>query len=104
MNPVLRNRGERGERGVGNKNFGNGGNNEADALTVASALETDPLERQALVKKNMMADKEAVNFIPLHRQLMPWAVRQNFTAVHSPANSLSLDGVTTANRSGVAHL
>jgi len=44
-----------------------------------------------------MAYKDAVTVIPLHRQMIPWAMRQNVTAVHSPANVLSLDWVSIAN-------
>ncbi|MBV8501684.1 MAG: ABC transporter substrate-binding protein [Paucibacter sp.] len=89
--PVLR---KRGSNGIGFNNFGQWVNEHADQLAVASALETAPDKRAALVKAALQAYREAINIIPLHRQIIPWAMRQGVTAVHNPGNWLSLDWVT----------
>ena len=91
--PVLRNR---GEGGVGNNNFGQWVNDKADQLAAASALEADPAKREKLVKGALQAYRDAINVIPLHRQVIPWAMRQNVTAVHSPANWLEVAWITIA--------
>ena len=91
--PVLRNR---GEKGVGVGNYSGIINDKGDALAAASSIETDPAKRQALVKAALQAYREQVNLIPLHRQVIPWAMRAGVTAVHSPANWLSVDWVQVA--------
>ena len=93
LTPVLRNR---GEQGVGVANYNGIVNDRADALAAASTVETDPAKRQALVKGALQGYREQVNLIPLHRQVIPWAMRAGVTAVHSPANWLSVDWVKVA--------
>jgi len=91
LTPVLRNR---GEQGVGVSNFGGSTNNEADALAAASTTETDPKKREALVKAALQGFREQVNIIPLHRQVIPWAMRKDISLPHSPNNWASMDWVT----------
>ena len=93
LTPVLRNR---GEQGVGVGNYAGIVNDKADALAGASSVETDPAKRQALIKGALQSYREQVNLIPLHRQVIPWAMRAGVTAVHSPANWLSVDWMTVA--------
>ncbi|MDN3921868.1 ABC transporter substrate-binding protein [Roseateles violae] len=89
--PVLRNR---GADGIGYANYGQWINERGDELAAASALEASPEKRQALIKAALQAYREAVTIIPLHRQVIPWAMRSGVSAVHSPANWLSVDWVT----------
>jgi peptide/nickel transport system substrate-binding protein len=91
LTPVLRNR---GEQGVGVANYGGITNNEADALAAASTIEVDPKKREALVKSALQAYREQVNIIPLHRQVIPWAMRKEVSIPHSPNNWASMDWVT----------
>jgi len=93
LTPVLRNR---GEQGVGVGNYSGIINDKGDALAAASSIETDPAKRQALVKAALQAYREQVNLIPLHRQVIPWAMRESISAAHSPANWLSVDWVKVA--------
>jgi peptide/nickel transport system substrate-binding protein len=91
LTPVLRNR---GEQGVGVANYGGIVNAEADALAAASTIEIDPKKREGLVKAALQAYREQVNIIPLHRQLIPWAMRKQVSIPHSANNWASMDWVT----------
>jgi peptide/nickel transport system substrate-binding protein len=93
LTPVLRNR---GEQGVGVGNYGGWVNDKGDALAAASSIETDPSKREALIKAALQAYREQINLIPLHRQIIPWAMKNTVTAVHSPANWLSVDWMQLA--------
>ena len=95
LTPVLRNR---GEQGVGVGNYSGIVNDKGDALAAASSIETDPAKRQALVKGALQAYREQVNLIPLHRQVIPWAMKSGITVPHSPANWLSVDWVQVAGK------
>jgi peptide/nickel transport system substrate-binding protein len=91
LTPVLRNR---GEQGVGVSNYGGSINNEGDALAAASTVETDLKKRESLVKAALQSFREQVNIIPLHRQVIPWAMRREVSIPHSPNNFASMDWVT----------
>ena len=93
LTPVLRNR---GEHGVGVANYGGIANDAADALAAASTVETDPRKREGLVKSALRAYREQVNIIPLHRQVIPWAMRREVSLPHSPNNLASMDWVTVS--------
>jgi len=87
MNPVWRNR---GDNGVGYNNFGGWKNDKFDQLAAASSVEADPVKREAMVKSALKEFKDGIHVIPLHRQMIPWAVRQNVTAVHRSDNWLEV--------------
>ena len=91
LTPVLRNR---GEQGVGVANYGGIANNEADALAAASTIEIDPKKRESIVKAALQAYRDQVNIIPLHRQVIPWAMRKEVNMPHSANNWVSMDWVT----------
>jgi peptide/nickel transport system substrate-binding protein len=95
LTPVLRNR---GEQGVGVANYSGIVNDKADALAAASSIETDPAKRQALIKAGLQAYREQVNLIPLHRQVIPWAMKAAVSVPHSPANWISVDWVSIASK------
>jgi peptide/nickel transport system substrate-binding protein len=92
LTPVLRN--NLGEKGIGFYNYGKYKNDKADALAVQSSSEADPKKREALVKAALTEYKEAVNVIPLHRQVIPWAARSNVEVVHRADNWLEVAWVT----------
>ena len=89
--PIYRNR---GEKGVGEYNRGNYKDDELDALAAASTREADPVKRKALIKQVFLRHNEQVHHIPLHRQFIPWAARQNVTVVHRADNWLEWQWIT----------
>ncbi|MFG6414008.1 ABC transporter substrate-binding protein [Roseateles sp. DC23W] len=91
LTPVLRNR---GEQGVGVANYGGIVNAAADALAAASTIETDTKKREGLVKAALQAYREQIAIIPLHRQVIPWAMRKEVSLPHSANNMASMDWVT----------
>lgn len=85
LTPIMR---SRGEGGVGYYNWGNFKNPKLDELAVASGKEADPAKREQLIKAALKEHNEQVHHIPLHRQVIPWAVRSNVEVVHRPDNWL----------------
>jgi peptide/nickel transport system substrate-binding protein len=97
LTPVLRNF---GEKGVGFYNYGRAKNDKADALAAQSSVEPDPKKREALVKAALTEFKENVIVIPLHRQVIPWAARNNINVVHRADNWFEVQWVTVAKSGG----
>jgi peptide/nickel transport system substrate-binding protein len=91
ITPVLRGR---GEGGIGAWNFGGAKDAQLDELAVASSKEADPKKREQLIKALLKRHNELVLNIPLHRQVIPWAARQNVDAVHRPDNWLEWRWIT----------
>lgn len=91
LTPVLR---SRGDKGVGQYNFGNYKNTKLDALAAASSLEPDPSKRAAIIKAAFREHNDQVHHIPLYRQVIPWAMRKNVAAVHRADNWLEWSWVT----------
>lgn len=85
LTPLLR---TRGEGGVGAWNFGQVSDARLDELAAASSKEADPKKREQLVKAALKEQKDQVLHLPLHRQVVPWGVRQNVEVVHRPDNWL----------------
>jgi len=92
LTPVLRN--NLGEKGIGFYNYGHAKNDKADALAAQSSTEPDPKKREVLVKAALTEFKEAVEVIPLHRQVIPWAARANVNVVHRADNWLEVGWIT----------
>lgn len=95
MTPVWRNR---GDKAVGAYNYGNWRNDKFDALAAASSVEPDPKKREDLVKSALREFKAGLHVLPLHRQMIPWATRQNVTVQHRPDNWFELRWATVAPR------
>ncbi|MBI3368815.1 MAG: ABC transporter substrate-binding protein [Burkholderiales bacterium] len=91
MTPVYRNR---GDKGVGYYNYGNVKNDKFDALAAASTTESDPKKREEIVKAALREYKEQIHVLPLHRQMIPWAMRSNIGAAHRADNWLEIAWVT----------
>ncbi len=89
--PIYRNR---GDKGVGAYNYGNYTDDKLDAVAAASSTEADVEKRKALIKEGFKLHNEAVHHIPLHRQFIPWASRNNVTVVHRADNWLEWQWVT----------
>lgn len=93
LTPVLR---SRSAGGVGQFNWGNYSNPKLDELAAQSSREADLVRREQLIKAAMWEHNEQVHHIPLHRQMIPWAMRSNVTAVHRPDNWLEWRWVQVA--------
>ena len=93
LTPILR---PRGEGGVGSWNWANYKDAKLDDLAAASSKEPDPAKREQLIKAALREQAQQVYYIPLHRQVIPWAMRSNVTAVHRADNWLEWAWITVA--------
>jgi peptide/nickel transport system substrate-binding protein len=89
--PVWRNR---GPNGVGFFNYGNYKDDTLDALVAASSHEPDTAKRNDLIRQSFAREADQVHYIPLHRQVIPWAARTGVTVVHRPDNWLEVRWIT----------
>ena len=64
-----------GAGGDGNFNLGRFSNPQQDALTERIRKEIDLPTRNTLIEKALLADRELVSHIPLHNQVIPWAMK-----------------------------
>jgi len=85
LTPVLR---SRGAAGVGTYNIGGVSNPKLDELAIASGREADPVKREALIKAALKEHNAQIHHLPLHRQVIPWAMRTNVNVVHRADNWL----------------
>jgi peptide/nickel transport system substrate-binding protein len=95
MTPLMRNR---GEKSVGQYNFGNWTDDKFDQLAAQSSEEADPKKREELIKAALREFRSQVHLIPLHRQMIPWATRANVTVVHRPDNWFELRWASVAGK------
>jgi len=79
--------------GVGLYNWGRVKNERFEELAQASGLEADPKKREELVKAALREYQSQVHLIPLHRQMIPWAMRSHVDVVHRADNWLELPWV-----------
>ncbi|WP_310384160.1 ABC transporter substrate-binding protein [Roseateles sp.] len=84
------------DKGIGEYNRGNFKDDELDAIVAASSREPDEVKRQLLIKQALKRMAEQVHYIPLHRQVIPWAARSNIAVVHRPDNWLEWRWITVA--------
>ncbi|HYC37449.1 MAG TPA: ABC transporter substrate-binding protein [Usitatibacter sp.] len=78
----------------GNFNLGRYSNPKVDAIVDALKTETDAGKRKALAREALAIHKADVGHIPLHHQIIPWAMRSNVSAVHRADNRLTVKWVT----------
>jgi peptide/nickel transport system substrate-binding protein len=83
LTPVLRGRDGKGK---GDFNSGRYKDEELDRMIDAVESELDPAKRRALMLEAFKRVRDNVYVIPLHRQVIPWAVRKGVKAVHRPDN------------------
>ena len=91
LSPVLRSPDEK--TGNGGFNYGRYLNPRLDALIDAAAVEMNPDKRRQLVWDALKEHNAQVHHVPLHRQMIPWAMRSNVTVVHRPDNAPNLESV-----------
>ena len=84
----------KGEGADGSFNFGNYENAEVDALIDQIKTETDEAQRTAAIQQVLKIHADEVGHIPLHDQVIPWAMAKNVDVVHRADNRLSAHWVT----------
>jgi peptide/nickel transport system substrate-binding protein len=77
-----------GAQGDGNYNVGRYSNPQMDALVERTRKETDLKLRTELLTKALQLQNDDVAHIPLHNQIIPWAMKKNIDVVHRADNRL----------------
>ena len=77
-----------GAGGDGNYNVGRYSNPQVDAMIERVKVETDLVVRNELIEKALVLANEDVAYLPLHNQVIPWAMRKNVEVVHRADNRL----------------
>jgi peptide/nickel transport system substrate-binding protein len=77
-----------GAGGDGNYNVGRYSNPQIDALVERTKVETDLKLRAELLTRTLAAAAEDVAYLPLHNQVIPWAMKKNISVVHRADNRL----------------
>lgn len=86
LSPVLRSLDK--ATGQGGFNYGHYSNPKLDALIDAAATEMDTDKRADIIRQALAEHNAQVHHVPLHRQVIPWAMRANVHAVHRADNWL----------------
>ena len=77
-----------GAGGDGNYNAGRFSNPQIDALIERTKKETDVKLRTKLLTEALQASNNAVSHLPLHNQIVPWAMKKDVDVVHRADNRL----------------
>ena len=77
-----------GTGGDGNYNVGRYSNPRMDYIVDRVKTETDLLVRNRLLTEGLQLQNDTVAHIPLHNQIIPWAMKKNIEVVHRPDNRL----------------
>jgi peptide/nickel transport system substrate-binding protein len=59
-----------------------------DALVERIKKETDADLRRNLIEKALVLSHEDVSHLPLHNQIIPWAMKKNIDLVHRADNRI----------------
>ncbi|MCX8114199.1 MAG: ABC transporter substrate-binding protein, partial [Burkholderiaceae bacterium] len=89
--PVLRSKDDK--TGNGSFNYGRYVNPRLDALIDAAGTEMDADKRRELIRQALAEHNAQVHHVPLHRQMIPWAMRANIHVVHRADNVLNMESV-----------
>jgi peptide/nickel transport system substrate-binding protein len=73
-------------KGKGDWNWGRYVNRKLDQLIDAQRVESDPAKRKQLIAQALAEHNAQVHHVPLHRQVIPWAMRENIRVVHRADN------------------
>src|ERR1700674_579383 len=79
--------------GDGSFNYGRYSNATMDDLLDRIRSEMDPAVRRKLVAEALALSLSDVAHLPLHFQVIPWAMRSNINLVHRPDNYLTLNWI-----------
>jgi peptide/nickel transport system substrate-binding protein len=91
LSPVLRSPDPK--TGNGSFNYGRYVNPKLDQLIDAAAVEPDPDKRRELIRQALAEHNTNVHHVPLHRQMIPWAMRAHVNVVHRADNVLNMESV-----------
>jgi peptide/nickel transport system substrate-binding protein len=80
----------KGAGGDGNYNVGRYSNPQMDALVERVKVETDEKLRGELIAKALALHNQDVVHIPLHNQVIPWAMKKNVTVHHRADNRVDI--------------
>jgi peptide/nickel transport system substrate-binding protein len=86
LSPVLRSLDK--ATGQGGFNYGRYSNPKLDALIDAAATEMNVDKRRETIRQALLEHNGQVHHVPLHRQMIPWAMRQNVSVAHRADNVL----------------
>jgi peptide/nickel transport system substrate-binding protein len=77
-----------GTGGDGNYNLGRYKNERMDYIVDRIKIETDLPVRNRLLSEGLQLQNDAVVHIPLHNQIIPWAMKKNIELVHRADNRI----------------
>ena len=77
-----------GTGGDGNYNVGRYSNPRMDYIVDRAKTETDLPVRNRLLTEGLQLSNDTVSHIPLHNQVIPWAMKKNIDLVHRADNRL----------------
>jgi peptide/nickel transport system substrate-binding protein len=77
----------------GDYNIGKYSNPKVDEAIDRLKTEVDPAKRAALTREALIVHMADVGHIPLHHQVIPWAMRSNVSVVHRADNRLTVKWV-----------
>ena len=77
-----------GQGGDGNYNVGRYSNPRMDQVVDRIKTETDRPVRDRLLSEGLEISNDTVSHIPLHNQIIPWAMKKNIDLVHRADNRL----------------
>ncbi len=77
-----------GQGGDGNYNVGRYSNPKMDQIVDRIKTETDPYIRPRLLEEALKLASDDVSHIPLHNQIIPWAMKKNVEVVHRADNRI----------------
>jgi peptide/nickel transport system substrate-binding protein len=83
-----------GTGGDGNYNLGRYKNERMDYLVDRIKIETDLPVRNRLLTEGLQLQNDTVAHIPLHNQIIPWAMKKNIDLVHRADNRIDWRLVT----------
>ena len=81
------------KRGNGSFNYGRYVNPKLDTLIDAAAVEPNVDKRREMIRQAIAEHNTQVHHVPLHRQMIPWAMRSNINVVHRADNWLNMESV-----------
>jgi peptide/nickel transport system substrate-binding protein len=88
---------ENAASGDGRFNAGRFADAELDRLIDGIKTEMDSTRRDAMIRQALIRVRDGVYVIPLHRQMLAWAMRSHVDVVHTPYNGLVLRWTTVGD-------
>jgi peptide/nickel transport system substrate-binding protein len=82
-----------GAGGDGNYNVGRYSNPQVDALIERIKAEVDQKTRNQLIEQALVLSHQDVSHIPLHNQVIPWAMKKNIDLYHRADNRIDMRAV-----------